>query len=422
LACYWRSYLYTAGDIARFQQVLSLRQIGFSQDEVRGCLGRPGFSPLEVSGLHLVRLREQIEWQRRLGQRLETLAAHLRAAGEVSADEFMVATEEITMLETLEAKYFTPEQMQAILNSFVSFDGTRIAYSDEGKGPAVVLLHGFGTDGLTQFGDFGRLRGQLDTLRALFRRHMGFEPPLPEPPAEGKPGLVPRLRAAGFRVVVPDLRGFGASDKPRHPAAYAHSAMARDVLALIEHLGLDAAHVLGFSMGSLTAAQLLVLADARVKSAILSGIGPYILEGEEMVLPKGIPMAAHLPRPLTLPALAEARAKVLDRGEIIPGDMSTFGVIAARATGADLAVLAAAERGATDLVPVEPLENVGAPVLVLNGAADVANQSVGRFLEVLPNARTGTCDGDHHTTPWQPSFQEAVVAFFTKQWHARGIP
>jgi pimeloyl-ACP methyl ester carboxylesterase len=307
------------------------------------------------------------------------------------------------------------------MNTFPSFDRTRIAYHDEGTGPAVLLLHGFGTDGLTQFGDFSRLRGQLETLRALFREHMGFEPPLPEPPAEGKPGLVPRLRAAGTRVVVPDLRGFGASDKPRDPAAYARSAMARDVLALLEHLGLDAADVLGFSMGSLTAAQLLALGDARVKSVILSGIGPYILEGEEMVLPKGLPMAERLPRPHTLPALAEARAKVLDRGEIIPGDMSTFGVLAARATGADLGVLAAAERGATDLVPLGPLRNTAVPVLVLNGAADVANQSVGRFLEVLPNARAATCDGDHHTTPWQPSFQEAVVAFFTEQWRARGF-
>src|SRR6516164_8726322 len=106
--------LYTAGDIARLQQVLSLRQLGFSLDEVRGCLDRPGFSPLEVLGLHLVRLRGQIEAQRRLCQRLETLAAHLRAAGEVSADEFLDAIEGITMLETLGAKYFTPEQMQAI--------------------------------------------------------------------------------------------------------------------------------------------------------------------------------------------------------------------------------------------------------------------------------------------------------------------
>ena len=53
--------LYTAGDIARLQQVLSLRQLGFSLEEVRDCLDRPGFSPLEVIGLHVARLREQIE-------------------------------------------------------------------------------------------------------------------------------------------------------------------------------------------------------------------------------------------------------------------------------------------------------------------------------------------------------------------------
>jgi pimeloyl-ACP methyl ester carboxylesterase len=223
-------------------------------------------------------------------------------------------------------------------------------------------------------------------------------------------------------VVVPDLRGFGASDKPRDPTAYARSAMARDVLALIEHLGLAAADVLGFSMGSLTAAQLLALGAAPVKSAILSGVAGYILEGEVMNLPENFPMAARLPRPLTLRALAEERARVLERGEIIPGDISTFGVIAARATGADPAVLAVVERGAAEPVPVEPLRKADVPVLVLNGTADFANQSVGRLLEVLPNARAGSCDGDHHTTPWYPSFQEAVADFFTEQWRARGVP
>src|SRR3954471_24366002 len=58
--------LYTAGDIARLQQALSLRQLGFSLDEVRDCLDRPGFSPLDVIGLHVSRLREQIESQRKL--------------------------------------------------------------------------------------------------------------------------------------------------------------------------------------------------------------------------------------------------------------------------------------------------------------------------------------------------------------------
>jgi pimeloyl-ACP methyl ester carboxylesterase len=149
---------------------------------------------------------------------------------------------------------------------------------------------------------------------------MGFEPPLPEPPPEGRPGLIPRLRAAGARVLVPDLRGFGASDQPRDPAAYARSAMARDVLALIEHLGLKTVDVLGLSMGSLTAAQLLALGATPVKSAILSGVAQYILEGGALDLPENFPMAGHLPRPLTLRALAEERARVLERGEIIPGD------------------------------------------------------------------------------------------------------
>src|SRR4051794_32555529 len=75
--------LYTAADVARLQQVLSLRQLGFSLDEVRACLDRPGFSPPEVIRLHLARLREQIDWQKKLCVRLEALALHFGAAEEV---------------------------------------------------------------------------------------------------------------------------------------------------------------------------------------------------------------------------------------------------------------------------------------------------------------------------------------------------
>src|SRR5215472_10069018 len=50
--------LHTAGDIARLQQVLSLRQLGFSLEEVRACLDLPDFSPQEVIRLHVARLRE----------------------------------------------------------------------------------------------------------------------------------------------------------------------------------------------------------------------------------------------------------------------------------------------------------------------------------------------------------------------------
>ena len=86
---------------------------------------------------------------------------------------------------------------------------------------------------------------------------------MPNPPAEGRPGLAHALRAAGARTILPDMRGFGASDKPREKEAYADSAMARDVLALIEHLRLDTVDVIGFSMGCGTAARLLCCARRR---------------------------------------------------------------------------------------------------------------------------------------------------------------
>jgi DNA-binding transcriptional MerR regulator len=90
--------------------VLSLRQLGFSLEEVRDCLDRPGFSPPEVIALHVTRLREQIDLQRRLCERLEALADHLRAAGTVSADEFLHTIEVMTMMD----RYYTPEQQEAL--------------------------------------------------------------------------------------------------------------------------------------------------------------------------------------------------------------------------------------------------------------------------------------------------------------------
>lgn len=100
--------LYTDSDIACLQQIVSLRQLRFSLEEIRDCLGRSDFSPRRVLGLHISRLEEQIEVQRRLRDRLERIAEHLRSAEEVSAEEFIQTIEEITMFE----KYYTPEQLE----------------------------------------------------------------------------------------------------------------------------------------------------------------------------------------------------------------------------------------------------------------------------------------------------------------------
>jgi DNA-binding transcriptional MerR regulator len=91
--------LYTGADVARLQQVISLRQLGFSLEEIRDCLTRPDFSPLEVIGLHRARLREQIELQQQLCGRLDAIAARLRTAEEVSAEDFLRTIEVMTMME-----------------------------------------------------------------------------------------------------------------------------------------------------------------------------------------------------------------------------------------------------------------------------------------------------------------------------------
>jgi pimeloyl-ACP methyl ester carboxylesterase len=306
------------------------------------------------------------------------------------------------------------------MNSFTSFDGARIAYHDEGDGPPVILLHGFAVNGLGQYGHIDRLRPAFEAAKAWLREMLGAEPPTPDLPAEGRPGLIARLREAGARVLAPDLRGFGASDKSHDPAAYAHSALARDVLALADHLGLDAVDVLGFSMGAVTAAKLLALGAPRVKSAILAGVAQYILEGEVMELPENFPMG-DVPR-LTLRAHSEAVANSLACDETVPGNPGSAYLKLMRALGNDPKALAAVLRGdGVEQVSPEALHKVQIPVLVLNGREDVANQAVGRLVEVFPNGRSAACDGDHHTTPWCPSFQQAVVDFFEAQWRSRGV-
>jgi hypothetical protein len=59
------------------------------------------------------------------------------------------------------------------------------------------------------------------------------------------------------------------------------------------------------------------------------------------------------------------------------------------------------------------------PVLLLNGKADAANQKVEMLLNAIPTASAGECEGDHHSTPYQPTFQRAVVRFFEEQWRSR---
>jgi MerR family transcriptional regulator, thiopeptide resistance regulator len=99
--------LYVEDDVARLQQVASLRNLGFPLEEIRDVLNEKRMSPLQVVQLHADRLREQVRSQQRLVERLDALAQGLRTAETVSADQLIQTIEEITMFE----KYYTQEQM-----------------------------------------------------------------------------------------------------------------------------------------------------------------------------------------------------------------------------------------------------------------------------------------------------------------------
>lgn len=99
--------LYAEGDIARLQQIKSLRHMGFSLDDVRACLERKAFSPEHIIELHLTRVKKQIALQQQLCVRLEIVRTHMSTRQAVSVEEFLKITEAITMTE----KYFDAEQM-----------------------------------------------------------------------------------------------------------------------------------------------------------------------------------------------------------------------------------------------------------------------------------------------------------------------
>ena len=99
--------LYTSDDVARLQQIRSLKSLGFSLEEIRDYLRQPDPSPQAVIRLQLERLHEQMALMSALRQRLEALVAWLDSAQEVPAAAFLHTIEVMNMIE----QYYTPEQL-----------------------------------------------------------------------------------------------------------------------------------------------------------------------------------------------------------------------------------------------------------------------------------------------------------------------
>lgn len=110
--------LYSEEEVLRLQQIASLRALGLSLEEIRECLDVGSCSPIRVIELHIASLKERIESERKLCERLEgiatLLAAKGSAAGGVSAGRFVETVMEVTRMSENIEKYYTAEQLQQL--------------------------------------------------------------------------------------------------------------------------------------------------------------------------------------------------------------------------------------------------------------------------------------------------------------------
>lgn len=235
-----------------------------------------------------------------------------------------------------------------------------IAFLDEGEGEPIVLVHGFASN------------KEVNWVATRW---------------------VATLTRARRRVIAPDMRGHGASTKFYDPAAYHTLVMADDVRALLDHLGLGWADILGYSMGARIAAFLALGDPERVRSAILGGLGIRLVE------------SAGLPENIAEALEAPSAADVHDPKARVFRDF-------AEETGSDRAALAACIRGSRQTLTRAEAGRIGVPVLVAVGTKDDVAGSPHELAALIPDAQAVDIPRrDHMRAVGDRVFKQAVLAF-----------
>ena len=205
------------------------------------------------------------------------------------------------------------------------------------------------------------------------------------------------MTKAGRRVIALDNRGHGASTKLYDPAAYHSARMAEDVRALLDHLDLGRADVMGYSMGARITAFFALAHPARLRRAVLGGLGIRLVEG--VGLPESIADA------LEAPALA-------DVGDPMGRVFRAF----AEQTKSDLKALAACIRGSRQTLARDQVATIRAPLLVAVGTKDEVAGSAHELAALLPAGRALDIPGrDHMLAVGDKVFKEAVLAFLAEE-------
>lgn len=245
-----------------------------------------------------------------------------------------------------------------------SSDGVDIAYIDEGDGEPVLLLHGFASNLQVNW---------VDT------------------------GWVAELTRAGRRVVAMDNRGHGESAQPLEPEAYGTPAMAEDARRLLDHLGIERADIMGYSMGARIAAFLAAAHPERVRSLVLSGLGEGLVKG------------VGPPEPIAAALLAPSLKDVVDPAA------RAFRQFADQ-TGSNRRALAACISAGRETMSPEELGRIAAPVLVAVGSKDDIAGSPHALAAHIPGAEVFEIAGrDHMKAVGDRAHKKAVLEFLTRQ-------
>ena len=263
---------------------------------------------------------------------------------------------------------------------FFDAGGVRIRYVDAGAGPAVVLVHGF-------TGTIERAWVNTGIVHDLARDH---------------------------RVLALDLRGHGYSDKPHDPRAYEEIAL--DVIRLLDHLKIEKAHVVGYSLGGIIVAKLLTTHQERFLSAVLGGA------------------AYRRSRSARSDEATEAAAREIEAGvyralivstaptdEPAPGEETILRLSKELSRRTDLAAHAALMRARRALLVSDAeIATVRVPSLAVVGSADPALPRVRAMQKRWPGLRVEVVPGAAHPTvherglPRQPAFAQAIRRWIAK--------
>jgi pimeloyl-ACP methyl ester carboxylesterase len=245
-----------------------------------------------------------------------------------------------------------------------SHDGVEIAFLDEGEGDPVVLVHGFASN------------KEVNWVATAW---------------------VSALTRAGRRVIALDDRGHGQSTKLYDPADYHSAIMAEDVRALLDHLDLPRADVIGYSMGARITAFLALAHPDRVRSAVLGGLGIRLVEG--VGLPDTIADA------LEGPSLA-----------VVTDPTAYLFRAFAEQTKSDLRALAACLRGSRQTLSRQEVGGIAVPIMVAVGSKDLIAGSPEQLAALIPGARALVIpDRDHMLAVGDKAFKVGVAAFFSER-------